>query len=364
MPPLLESLRGPGALRLILALFVVVHHVSRVALGTAAVYVFFVLSGFWIWRMWTSKYSLARSPYNTFIISRVWRLMPVFLFVSAVTLVGELMLDSGFAEFLRAASSGQLSHLAFSSLLILGYSGLSFVPIGPAWSLDIELQFYIVAPLFVWLLSRWPLRVIATAIIVSMLFLGTGIDRSLPMYLIFFLIGMRLCQTNWNPSARVVGSSLLAALVLGCAAAAVPSLRPLLMGGATPSPMHEEWSPLFNLVIALLVVPYAIASTFRKGGANDNFYADMAYVVYLLHWVMSVALAGHVGTLPPLQRLVITGAWFVTMMGASYLVWRFIDKPLNRLRARFVNSRMRAAGLKNAVNHTSSTSSTKPVAGV
>jgi peptidoglycan/LPS O-acetylase OafA/YrhL len=340
MPHLLETLRGPGALRLLLALVVVVHHVSRVALGTAAVYVFFVLSGFWIWRMWQSKYSRARAPYATFMVSRVWRLLPVFLVVSGVTLVSGLHMQSGLQEYLTTASPAEIDHFGFSSLLILGYSSLSFTPVGPAWSLDIELQFYLLAPVFIYLLARWPVALLGAAVALAVSLAAGGFDRSLPIYLIFFLIGMRICQTGWQPTGRTVTVASGVAVVLVVAASVMPQLRPMLLGGAHPGAMHEQWSPFFNLAMAALVLPYAIATTTRSGGAHDGLFADMAYVVYLLHWVMAVALADLVSGLSTAQRLAVTALWFVAMLAASYLVWRFVDQPFNRLRMGFVRGRM------------------------
>ena len=44
---------SPGTFRLLLALLVVLDHFTGIMVGRAAVYLFFVLSGFWIHRMWT-----------------------------------------------------------------------------------------------------------------------------------------------------------------------------------------------------------------------------------------------------------------------------------------------------------------------
>src|SRR5579863_217672 len=76
----------PGAFRLFLALMVFVNHFSSLDWGGAAVYAFFVLSGFWIETMWTERYRHCRRPYLTYMVSRVWRLAPVMVLVSLITL--------------------------------------------------------------------------------------------------------------------------------------------------------------------------------------------------------------------------------------------------------------------------------------
>src|ERR1700675_4798789 len=70
---------GPGFFRLFLSFVVVFHHSFPLRLGAWAVYVFFILSGFWISRMWRQRYAQTHRPLLTFVVSRWWRLAPVFL---------------------------------------------------------------------------------------------------------------------------------------------------------------------------------------------------------------------------------------------------------------------------------------------
>ena len=51
---------GPGAFRFFLASLVVVQHVSRLSLGHPAVLLFFMLSGYWVSRMYAERYSARR----------------------------------------------------------------------------------------------------------------------------------------------------------------------------------------------------------------------------------------------------------------------------------------------------------------
>lgn len=77
----------PGAFRLLLATIVVQHHYGSYALGTMAVLIFFMLSGYRIYQMYDRKYSQATSTYLTFIVSRVWRLLPIFYLANLLTIV-------------------------------------------------------------------------------------------------------------------------------------------------------------------------------------------------------------------------------------------------------------------------------------
>jgi peptidoglycan/LPS O-acetylase OafA/YrhL len=79
-----DKLGSPGALRMALAFAVFVHHTTLFNLGMAAVLIFFVLSGYWVATMWDRTYSKTSQAYFTFLVSRFWRVAPVFALCSAI----------------------------------------------------------------------------------------------------------------------------------------------------------------------------------------------------------------------------------------------------------------------------------------
>jgi peptidoglycan/LPS O-acetylase OafA/YrhL len=83
---------GSGLFRLFLASLVVLHHSFPLRLGAWAVYAFFILSGFWICQMWFRKYSQTRTPFLTFLVSRWWRLAPVYMVCTGLSVVSALLL--------------------------------------------------------------------------------------------------------------------------------------------------------------------------------------------------------------------------------------------------------------------------------
>src|ERR1700736_4048071 len=94
---------GPGFFRLFLSFVVVCHHSFPFRLGAWGVYVFFILSGFWISRMWRQRYAQTHHPLLTFMISRWWRLAPVFLICTALSVTSSFFL--GDAGALQGASN-------------------------------------------------------------------------------------------------------------------------------------------------------------------------------------------------------------------------------------------------------------------
>lgn len=79
-------------MRLLLAGTVVYDHFFGLKIGEAAVYLFFVLSGFCVHRVWRGRYSQTCNPYLTFLASRLWRLLSVMFAASITTLFIKVIL--------------------------------------------------------------------------------------------------------------------------------------------------------------------------------------------------------------------------------------------------------------------------------
>ena len=324
-------LAGPGAFRFLLSLLVFVDHTTRFNIGIAAVFVFFILSGYWICTMWTSRYAHAQSPYQTFVISRLWRIVPVFALASAITWVVLAVTRS------MPVPSDLLWHQIGSGAFIFGYDLLQFRPNGPAWSLDVEVQFYLIAPLLIALLARrpWILMLCATT---SLGFLSLGIDRTLVPYLAFFALGVVVAQRDWRPRPRVAVGSLIGTLAIGSAILASP-WRDLILGGSHPTAMHG-FNGIACVALALALAPWAIHTTKQGDTALDGMLGDLSFILYLLHWPILGLIATGDGSVP--HRVAATGLCLLVTLLASLLVWRLYDRPINAWRSAWVRERLAA----------------------
>lgn len=322
----------PGAFRLWLALVVVFHHVTRVEVGKAPVLVFFALSGYWVHRVWTSRYRTSRRPWLTFIISRWWRIAPVMVLASGLSLgVMALLGDGGLA-----AIGAMPVRQALSTLFALGYAEMPVRPLGPAWSLDIEMQFYLVAPALVLLVRRVP-AVVALAAGYGVYLAGLAIYPGvvLTSFLPFFVIGMVAAEHRWNPSPRVAEAGLALAIALAAAIFVSPFYAPLLGEGGA------HW-PEVNLLLAVLALPQAFVSVRHRSGARDAVWADQSYIVYMMHWPAILLLRGIAWPSAPARVMgIIALAAVVALL--AWAVRSLYDHPLNRARARWVSAR-RSAG--------------------
>ncbi len=329
-----KILSGPGCLRLILALIVFASHESREAVGTAAVDIFFALSGYWIFQMYEHKYSKTRSPYFTYITSRFWRLLPTFLLVNTAALLMDVFYLK--VKLLPGAWTGNF-HVVFSNLFILGYNSMHYLPLVTAWSLDMEVQFYLIAPILIWLVKKRPWTVLAAGACISLFFsffpnpLLTGI-------LVFFVIGLTAAATSWKPSPRLVTASLIL-LPLLFALCLLSPWRYVIYMQTPPNPM-QNYNDAINALFALIAMPIAFYTTSQKGGRHDSTFGELSYIIYLLHWPFVVLFPPRASTfaLRTLERIVVV----IVVLALSYVILRVFDKPLNRMRALWVNQRIPA----------------------
>lgn len=194
--------------------------------GPAAVLVFMVISGFVITHLIVER----QESYGVYIWRRWLRIFPLFaitcligfftsrFYLSAALSVPEWQPES-FLTTIQDISRSTHAHLwahviAHLTMMhgaisnnILPYSQYAFNP--PAWSLSLEWQFYLVAPLMVYLARSWPLIRICLATALIVLFYSLGAFGSfespsfLPGALPYFIIGImwRLHFTKLTLSA-------------------------------------------------------------------------------------------------------------------------------------------------------------------
>ena len=200
---MLTRLCFPGTFRFFLACAVLVTHSSTLVTGLFAVFLFFFLSGFWIGHMWEGRYTKTSSPYITFLISRYWRLWPCyFICLLLADLAVRILSTTGNPPYFGTLEWNAAWLLRAAAIITAASQRLS---LGPAWSLDIEMQFYIVAPLLVIALAtmnpRGVFMVVVLAGALHFLQLITGVisGHFLSKYLFFFLAGLAVHRLSWKP---------------------------------------------------------------------------------------------------------------------------------------------------------------------
>ncbi|WP_322042738.1 acyltransferase [Paraburkholderia sp. J67] len=336
---------GPGLFRLLLASVVVIFHYSSLSLGHAAVYLFFVLSGYWVCQMWEHKYSRTRHPYLTFVLSRAWRIAPVFLLCSALA-CAMVWVQVSQLPHTAPAQSAPLDHVFWAllpSLVLLGYNSSWFTPLLPAWSLDIEMQYYLVAPLVLAALKRKPAIVfvltLATGAVFSALHGHPTLATSIPC----FVAGMYAARyPDLANGKRYVIASAAATVAVIATPLLIPELRSLLLGGTHPGPLYR-YNELLNVIVTLTCLPFALGTVRNRSGKADQLMADLSYSLYLFHWIPHQLVALYLPGLaqaPRIERALGVCAVIAVTYALSILITLYVDRPANRARARFVRNRL------------------------
>ncbi|HEV2365680.1 MAG TPA: acyltransferase [Caulobacteraceae bacterium] len=280
-----QYLRGAAAL------LVVFYHVLQwrsggFEIGRCGVDIFFVISGFIMWRI-TSEGDEARP--GLFLWRRATRIVPAY-WVATLTLAAIALAWPAFLPKVKPQPEHMLLSLAF--IPHLDPSGLPFPLLAPGWTLSYEAGFYLI---FAAALLT-PRRLRAGIVIAALGFIVVaGIALNDPVYVLGanplvlefafgLLIGV-LAEARLAP-----GPGLSAALfIIGAAALAICGLAGW---------RSEAWRFLVWGVPAAAVVAGAIGLESRHGAPRIGLLlglGDASYSIYLFHPIAVAAAARAIG---------------------------------------------------------------------
>lgn len=232
-PPLLAYRPDLDGLRAVAVLAVVVFHFvpSAAPGGFVGVDVFFVLSGFLITKLTAGRIERGTFSFLDFYARRARRLLPALvLVVVACLVVGQQVYSPSEQAALGAASTAAAlfgANLYFHQTTDYFTAPVETRPLLHLWSLGVEEQFYLLAPVVLVVLARWRrarLAVVAGAVGASLLacVVTTSTDPSAAFYLPWFRgweLGLGGLLALWSRSVPasvrtpLAGVGLLAVLV-------------------------------------------------------------------------------------------------------------------------------------------------------
>ncbi len=336
----LEGLRGLLAWWVVVGhlLFIFSERLGLLSRNRSAVDVFIILSGFVVYRLIDTR----QEPYPVFITRRFFRLYPAYILVllaSAATLGLQraALMDSPFFNprteerlaIFDATSANLWPHLAAHLTMLHGLVPMSALSeaatsiVGQAWSISVEWQYYLLAPLvFLGLKHGWKGRAAVALATIGLAALGqfgpladnyAFIGRSVVWFAVG--IGSYYAYKHRDRLPKAVAWSAVAAL----AASSV----------ATRSPAGLLWAVM--LVMILSLAPRAtngLAALLRSrpltwlGGASYSTYMVHVLALYL---TMSMLNRMH------LDRLTYAAALTVICLGAtavlSAVMSRWVETP-------------------------------------
>jgi peptidoglycan/LPS O-acetylase OafA/YrhL len=314
-----------------------------------AVMFFYIVSGFLITYTLRRNYGQDLSGTLAFYRNRGIRIYSLYWPMVALTF---LVLPMSWEQFLAASPWDQLTgialfgmdwRLAFASYPAT-HPGSSIVGLNQAWTLGVELTFYVTAPL---LMRSWKIAAVLLAVSFGaraafVMALGTSPNDVWLYHFVgttfgFFMLGHLACLASqrW----RSLAQPAIGWLLLVCSAAC------MLYGGAIgPFDGQRLWG-------ATLFFTLALPGLFE--GTKDirwmNMIGDLSYPAYLVHvllifvlgsWLIGWALP--TSWLPPAAAGYVSVAAFlmITVVAAAAVHW-FLEKPVATLMRRMSGGRPR-----------------------
>jgi peptidoglycan/LPS O-acetylase OafA/YrhL len=322
-----------GSLRLFLAVLVALSHAGITVFGlnpgVFAVVIFYMISGWVVDSLLRSGMSL-----RNFMIERFLRIVPAYAAVALLTVATLLILLHGESIFFLTRRPELGDWLANASIIPLNFfmwTGQDrFTLIPPAWSLGLELQYYLLAAL---LLHRLPLPVrwgLTGASLLVWLCASAGAIhtdwwgyRLLPGTVFIFLAGAALHARS--AEGRKLGVEPLLAGVGGVAV-----LLAISMGYWGVAPFNRETA---CGVLAGLGAIFVLAGLKRQRW--DDYLGHLAYPVFLNHFLL-LWVFGHFGITP--QKMtsepIWLGFWLVCVLAGAAVLHYAVESPLVRKRRR------------------------------
>lgn len=347
-----------GILRTILALSVVFAHCYGFVLvgGQNAVQLFYLISGFLISYVWVEKKAYANA--RSFYINRYLRLYPIYAVVAILSLCYHAYTalkwaDTRFFDLYAQLPSSAALLLVFSNLtlflqdwiMFLGVNGnqLRFMAdfresdivlfhallIHPAWTLGVELTFYLIAP-FILRKRRIVILLLFISIMIRVyiVYIGLGMKdpwsyRFFPAELSLFLLGA-LAHQILLPHYKRLGILEKYKVISICTLVFITLTYWLI-------PVHELFKTVALFSFFIMLIPFV----FQLNSAWDKWIGELSYPLYICHGfiigVINAILAKvEVTNKPIMIFLVITSS-----IAFSIILINIIARPVDRLRKQF-----------------------------
>lgn len=324
-------------------------------LGSTGIDLFFVLSGFLIGGILMEN-SGSSSYFKTFYARRFFRIVPIYylwitLYIGLIAVAGGFITRLSNSGIRPPIDFGIFSYFLFlQNVVPLTLFGLAGAWFGHLWSLAVEEQFYLVAPLAVRFVSQRALKWALAAVIACV-----------PLFRIFILkvahvpagfvlgsvwsradslaIGVMCASLTRGEAPALLAATNRARLrvLLGILSLGVAALWRYAPQGVSfgMQSFGYTWMALFYAVVLLLAI--GNAEGWMARAARTRWLRELgtvSYCVYIIHIVVNVVL--HAVLLHKAPRistargaLVTVLAVFVTFVLAK-LSWWLVEAPLLR----------------------------------
>lgn len=236
----------------------------------------------------------------------------------------------------------------------------------PAWSLDVESQFYLAVPWVAMIVgsagmligSRThsgstdttvarPNAVFVIAVLGllawSAIALFGGVSMEEPrvdLYAWLFMTGMLCEYSNWIPSRQFAAVSAIAFMLITIGMLLLPMTRSAIWVTGAGGQGNQKLTVIYYFVATIVAIPAAISTVHRRSSSWDLWLGDLSYPLYLFHWIprdwyyaQFDLSQGYARNIPLLF------ANFAMAFAGAILLLQFVDRPIQRIRKRWLRAR-------------------------
>ncbi|SEJ50504.1 acyltransferase family protein [Frateuria terrea] len=359
----MEALKGYrcdiDGIRALAVLAVIAYHFGfGTSGGYVGVDVFFVISGFLIGSLIYEDAQAGRFSYLKFYTRRARRILPALLVVLAVSYLVMLVMATP-TEMRNFSATAVASVFSVSNIELwrsMGYfrPNAQLNPLLMTWSLGVEEQFYLLVPVVLLFLRRWPLRwrlwslaglLVASFVLacVGMLFTPAGVFYMLPTRAwelgAGVLLGVVAIHRNQRPGESGSGSGSGWGAEARAAAGLLLILVPTLTYRSdTPVPYMAV--PVLGTVL-LLGSSTSFINRCLLSLPAVRFVGLISYSLYLWHWPV-ISMTNMVSVHEP--SLALRLVLLVGVFCLSWLSYRYVEQTFRRSRTSPRVSLLRYAG--------------------
>jgi peptidoglycan/LPS O-acetylase OafA/YrhL len=324
-----------GLLRFLLALAVVITHSDsifgfRLVGGLVAVKAFYIISGFYMTLILNEKYIGVNNSYKLFISNRFLRLFPIYWTVLILTISFSILMYSkgqysgsfnNYITYFNSMSISSFVFLLFTNIFlffqdIVMFLGLDtssghlfftsnfnqtnpklydFLFIPQAWTIGVEISFYLIAPFIV----RRKLIIIFPLILLSLLLryilskYGLEYDpwsyRFFPSELVFFLLGI----VSYRMYVYLKRVNIKTLYLKFCLA--------FILAFTISYSFIPYESKIYAYFLSFFIcLPFVFILT--KKWKYDTYIGELSYPIYISHlfvltciWVLKIPVVGGIG---------------------------------------------------------------------
>ena len=312
--------------------------------GFIGVDIFFTISGFVIAGSILSDIRSGSFSIANFYFKRIRRILPAFVAVMiATTIVATvLLLPSDLIDYGRslASTSTFLSNFYFWKASGYFAAPAQTKPLLHTWSLSVEEQYYLFAPICFWIIfryykARWllllaPIAILSFSIGVAAVFVAPTAG--------FFLFPTRAWELLLGAIIALMGRPLVKLRNLGEVMSGV-GLVLILLGLFTieDGDPFPGWNALFPCLGTALIIQAGIAG---EGGGTlpliNRFLCWrplvaiglISYSLYLVHWPIAAFVKYETLRSPTVTETVIM---LVASFSLAWISWRFVEQPFRKL---------------------------------